>query len=329
MRAPEFWDRADSPSSPILTPLAALWTWGARWRAQKRGAHRVPVPVICAGGVVVGGSGKTPVVQALADRLHGTDIEVHLLGRGYKGRFKGPLRVDPARHTAREVGDEALLLARVAPTWIARNRPLGADAAVRSGARGVILDDGFQDPSLHKDLSLLVIDGDGGLGNGRVIPAGPLREPVEDAFQRADAVVVVGEDTQGVADLRPENMPLLHASILPAEDTEKLQGRRVFAFAGIARPERFFCTLKKVGAEIVDMRSFPDHFRFRKRDVVRMLEEARQADAVAVTTEKDIVRVPAELASQIVVAGGRLRFENPEVLDSLLESTFSTPQMSA
>lgn len=316
MRAPSSWERPGA-GSPALLPLALLWAWGARRRARRPG-RAAPVPVVCAGSLVAGGSGKTPVARALAERLRNSGARPHALARGYGGRLRGPVRVDPARHSARDVGDEALLLARTLPAWVARDRPRGAAAAAAAGASALVLDDGFQDPSLRKDLALLVFDGGYGIGNGRVIPAGPLRERPADGGARAHGAVIVGDDERGVAGLLPPGLPVVRARMTPGDGADALRGRRVYAFAGIARPAKFFRTLEELGAEVAGTRAFPDHHPYRRRELERVVAAAARADAVPVTTEKDMVRIPPDLAGRVVEVRARLRFEDPGVLDSLL-----------
>lgn len=318
MRAPDFWARQDSVAMRALTPLAAFWTWGAR-RRQRRGRPRsCGVPVLCVGNLVLGGSGKTPVVLALAERLQNSGIEVHILSHGYRGRLKGPVRVDPRRHTVGDVGDEALVAARTAPTWVARDRVEGGAAIAAAGADCLVLDDGFQDPALAKDLAFLVFDGGLGVGNGRTLPAGPLREPSDDGFRRAHAAVLVGEDTVNVRAVLPATLPCIRASMRPAPELDALRNRRVFAFAGIGRPEKFFRSLRDLGADVVGTRPFPDHHRYRPRDLEQVLEAARAAAAVPVTTTKDEVRLPGEFAARVMVAEVRVRFDDGGALDELL-----------
>jgi tetraacyldisaccharide 4'-kinase len=210
VRAPEFWTE-DGALARTLAPLAAAYAGAGCLRRALARPVAVSVPVVCVGNLVTGGAGKTPVVLALLGALRQRGETPHALTRGYGGREAGPLRVDPARHDAARVGDEALLLARAAPTWVARDRPAGAKAAVAAGASLVVMDDGFQNPSLQKDLSILVVDGRYGFGNGRVVPAGPLREPLAWGLARADAVVVVGEAREDLEPTLGAGQPVLRA----------------------------------------------------------------------------------------------------------------------
>ncbi|MBM3584031.1 MAG: tetraacyldisaccharide 4'-kinase [Alphaproteobacteria bacterium] len=313
MRAPDFW-RHDGAAVRLLAPAAALYAGAGRLRWALTRPWRAPVPVVCVGNVVAGGAGKTPVALALARRLAARGRAVHVLGRGYGGCQRGPLRVDPGRHDARAVGDEALLLARAAPAWIARDRRAGVAAAAAAGAALVILDDGFQDPAVVKDLSLLVIDGGYRFGNGRVIPAGPLREPVARALARADALVVIDGDgtPAGFAGA------VLRASIEPAADLDDLAGAPVFAFAGIGRPEKFFAMLRRLGVTLDATRAFPDHHVYTVDQIMTLVEDAARLGARPVTTEKDWVRLPEDARVMVTPVPVTLRWHDEAALDHLL-----------
>ena len=302
----------------MLQPLACAWTLAGRAKRRVVRPVRVPVPVICIGNPVAGGAGKTPVAIALARALVGRGIAVHILTRGYGGRQSGPLRVDPSRHGFADVGDEALLLAREAPTWVSRDRVKGARAAVDGGARVILMDDGFQNPSLHKDVSLLVIDGGYGFGNGHVMPAGPLREPLDDGLARADGAILIGADETGIAETLARTLPLHRARFVPEAGGEDLQGRAVVAFAGIGRPEKFFATLKGLGAAIKATRAFADHHSYTPDEIMRLVEEARAADAEPITTEKDAVRLPPEARAMVRVLKVALAWDDPASPDRLL-----------
>ncbi len=318
MRAPDFWTRSGLISR-LLAPLAALWSLAGAWRMASASPYRPGVPVICVGNLVAGGAGKTPVVESLIRRLHAQGVEAHVLSRGYGGREKGPCRVDPARHESARVGDEPLLLARSAPTWVARDRAAGAKAAVAAGARMVVMDDGFQNGSLVKTLSLLVVDGGYGFGNGRVMPAGPCREPVARALARADAVVLVGEDRVGITDrLAASGLPILRARIVAGPDGAALAGKRVVAFAGIGRPAKVFALLRELGADVVKAVAFPDHHPYRIDEFEDLAEAAEERDAVLVTTAKDAVRLPALLRHRFSVLDTILVWEDEAALTSVL-----------
>ncbi len=323
MHAPEFWarDGGGGAIARTLAPLGAAYGLAGKLRNEWVTPWRAPVPVVCVGNLVAGGAGKTPTALALAARFARAGRRVHLLARGYGGREAGPLRVDPARHDARAVGDEALLLARAAPSWIARDRIRGARAAVEAGAEVIVMDDGLQNPSLEKDVSLVVVDGGFGFGNGRLIPAGPLREPIARGLARADALVLIGEDRTGVLErLAPGGPPVLRAELVPGPEAETLAGRAVVAFAGIGRPEKFFETLDRIGCNLVSRRGFADHHRYRASEIARLAEAARAANAVLVTTEKDATRLPPGARDGVLVLTVSLAWDEPQALDGILTS---------
>ena len=320
MRPPEFWSGSYSASARLaiaaLAPLGAAVDLAGRLRRRLASPYRAPVPVICVGNLTVGGAGKTPVALALAKRLK--ERNVHFLGHGYGAALADVTRVDPSKHDAGRVGDEALLLAALAPSWVARDRADAARAAVEAGAGLLIMDDGFQNPGLAKDLSLVVVDGGAGFGNGHVFPAGPLREDIRRGLARADALVLVGEDRTGALDHRPAGLALLCAEFEASAGTGDLNDRPVVAFAGIARPEKFFATVAKLGAHLVARHGFPDHHPYRASEIERLAGEAYEAGALLVTTEKDAVRLAPELKRLVTVIRIELRWREPEALDELL-----------
>jgi tetraacyldisaccharide 4'-kinase len=315
MRTPRFWSagRGDAVA-PLLTPLAALYSAGTQVSRAFVMPVRVDVPVICVGNVVAGGAGKTPTALALAKLMKEWGVTAHFLTRGYGGTARGPLRVDPKRHSARQVGDEPLLLARRAPTWLAHSRPAGARTAIADGADAIIMDDGFQNPSLVKDISLMVVDGGFGFGNGRLLPAGPLREPIARGLARADAIVLIGADEAGIAArLGGGGVPLLRAELTPTLRALKLRERAVVAFAGIGRPAKFFQTLEAIGCNIVRRVAFADHRRF-----MTLVEYAGAEGAIPVTTEKDWVRLPEEAKPMIEPVPVTLEWQDPNAVERII-----------
>jgi len=318
MRAPEFWDR-DGLLPRLLAPAALLYRFGGALKAAAVTPWRAPVPVVCIGNLTLGGAGKTPTALAVADRLLARGRRVHFLIRGYGGRARGPLLVDPDRHDAGDVGDEALLLARAAPTWVGGNRRRSAAAAAAAGAEILVMDDGFQNRSLVKDLSLVVIDLDGGLGNRRVFPAGPLREPVAEGLRRAEALVLIGSGETETATYSGGGLPVLRARLVARSSAQALRGRRVAAFAGIGRPKKFFETLDEIGAIVVVRRAFPDHYRYTAEDIMAICEEADAMNAEPVTTEKDYIRLDPNMRQMIRAAAISLVFDDPTRLDTLLD----------
>lgn len=316
MRAPEFW-RHDGAAARLLAPLGGLYDLAGRLRRAWTTPWAAPVPVICVGNLVAGGAGKTPVALSLIDILKARGLQPAALTRGYGGSAAGPLRVQPGMHDAAEVGDEALLLAAAAPTWVARDRVAGAKAAAQSGAQVIVMDDGFQNPGLKKDLALLVIDAAYGLGNGRVMPAGPLREAPRRGISRADAVVVIGDTYIGETEKNLiGDKPLLRARLEP-RDTN-LRGRRVFAFAGIGRPQKFFDTLATLGAELAGSESFPDHQPYTAATLARLSAAADAARAQLVTTAKDAARLGAALPADVAVLDVALAWDDKDALERLL-----------
>jgi tetraacyldisaccharide 4'-kinase len=316
LATPEFWARRGLVSS-LLQPLAWAYAAAGAARRQWTRSARAALPVICVGNLVAGGAGKTPVVLSLARRLRAEGQVVHIVSRGYGGRLAGPVAVDPLRQDAGDVGDEALLLAEAAPTWVARDRVAAAERARADGASLLLLDDGFQNPGLAKDLSLIVVDGRFGVGNGRVLPAGPLREPLAAGLARADAVVLIGEDEARITPLLA-GKPLLRARLV-AENVERFRGRAVLAFAGIGRPAKFFATLEAGGARVVARRAFADHHLYREDELRRLREEAVAAGAILVTTAKDWVRLSPEWRSRAEVLRVAIAWDDAAALERLLQ----------
>lgn len=318
MRAPEFWHQPESPIAALLAPLGALYDAAGRWRMSLARPVKLARPVICVGNLTAGGAGKTPTALALAAWLHARGRHPHFLTRGYGGEVTGPLRVAPSRHGFREVGDEPLLLATAAPTWLARDRVAGAQAACEAGADLVVMDDGLQNPSLAKDISLVVVDGGYGLGNGRVIPAGPLRETLEHGLARAQAIVLIGEDAFGLGAHLGRRLPVLTARLVPDEAARALAGKRVLAFAGIGRPEKFFASLRELGCTLVSTMDFADHHAYEPEEITRLVEKAKAEGAVPVTTEKDFVRLPVETRGMVSVLRVSLAWRDEDALERLL-----------
>jgi tetraacyldisaccharide 4'-kinase len=314
MEAPRFWQR-DGLVPALLAPAAALVEAAAARRAARPG-WRAPVPVICCGNATVGGAGKTTLALDLGARLQRRGMAVAFLTRGYGGRLRGPHRVVPGRDDAVLVGDEALLLAALAPTYVGADRGAAAREAVGGGATVLVMDDGLQNPTLHKDIALLVIDGAAGFGNGRVLPAGPLREPVAAAAVRCHAAVLIGPDDTGACRRLPPALPVLAARLVPTRDD--LAGRRLFAFAGIGRPDKFFGLLAACGAALAGHRAFPDHHRFTRAELAAVLAEARRRHAVPVTTPKDAARLPPDILPQVEISGVRLLWQEEAAIEALL-----------
>ena len=298
MREPGFWWRPSGAEAALLQPFAAIYGTVAAARMRRAG-QRVGIPVLCVGNLTLGGAGKTPTALAVGKLLAEAGARPFFLTRGYGGRLRGPVTVDPGRHNALDVGDEPLLLARIATTVVARDRVAGAEAAVGAGAGVVVMDDGFQSPWLAKDLSILVVDGERGIGNGRVFPAGPLRAPLAEQIARAQAVVAIGGSDAGlepVAAARARGIPVLTARLAPdPAGLAALAGRPVLAFAGIAHPDKFYATLVEAGIDVRAKRSFADHHSYSYVDARSLLAEASAWGLTLATTEKDLVRLAGRL----------------------------------
>lgn len=323
MRAPGFWHEAPGVLSTLLSPLGALYGYGTARRLNGGARANVGVPVICVGNINAGGTGKTPTAIALALRLIARGVTVHAVTRGYGGSVEGVCRVVERDHSAADVGDEALLLAAFLPTWVAADRLAGAKAAVDAGAECIILDDGFQNPALAYDLSLVVVDAWRGFGNGRVIPAGPLREPLSTGLSRADMVLSIGPETaqKRFAEAWGAHLtvPHLTGSLEPLPTGLPMQGLPVLAFAGIGHPEKFFQTLRDMGANLLATHALADHQPLSDALMTRLLRDAAQRGAQVVTTEKDAVRLPPALRAQVMTVPVRLEMTDWSPLDAALD----------
>jgi len=318
MREPGFWHGPPSLKSHLLRPLGALYGAIAARRLERSGLD-AGIPVLCVGNYHVGGAGKTPTVLALAKLLRDLHEVPVVLSRGYGGQLHGPIKVDPSRHEAADVGDEPLMLSATLPVVVSRQRDEGVPLARSLGASVILMDDGFQNPAVAKDASLIVIDGNRGLGNGQVLPAGPLRAPLRSQLARTDALVIVGAGTAADAvatDVAAQGKPVLRAHLKPDEaSVASLRGKRVLAFAGIGDPARFFGTLKASGIELVRSRAFADHHAFSKAEIDGLIAEAGRDTLTLVTTEKDLARLRAggglpDWAKQIAPFAVALEFED-------------------
>jgi tetraacyldisaccharide 4'-kinase len=295
MRAPAFWWRPAGVAATLLSPVAAVYGRIAAGRLRRAAVTAVPVPVICVGNPIAGGAGKTPTVQALVDAAREIGgLSPMVLSRGYGGRLAGPLVVDPSRHFAADVGDEPLMLATGGvPVVIARHRAAGALLAVEHGATIVIMDDGFQNPSLYKDLAILVVDRERGIGNGFCLPAGPLRAPLKNQLELADFLVLTGRGAaaDAVRAAAGHGVPVIGARLAPVGGSSPLAGQRLLAFAGIANPSKFFASLVEAGADVVATRAFADHYAYSDADCRAILEACAAGGVRPVTTAKDRVRL--------------------------------------
>lgn len=309
-RAPEFWERTGPPGAwlrPVGTLIAAI----GRWRRERSRRWRAPVPVICVGNVTVGGTGKTPVAAALVAALAQQGARPHVLLRGYGGSARGPLLVDAQRHEAAAVGDEALLHAGSGPTWIGADRARTGGLAVAAGATHLVLDDGLQSGRLVHDLAIVVVDGAYGFGNGYLLPAGPLREPVAQGLARAHALVILGADRTGVARLAPPGLAVVRADLVLEEAAlTELGTTPLLAFAGIGRPEKFFAALRAAGLHVAGARAFADHHRYTDDELDELARAAARLGARLVTTAKDAVRLPRAFRERCAVVPVRVAWRD-------------------
>lgn len=315
MHAPKFWFQNIGLRSKLLWPLSLLWQAKTRSRLKQSGI-RINIPVICVGNISMGGTGKTPTAIFLAQKLSEAGFTPYILTRGYGGKLDGPIRVID-EHTAKDIGDEAVLMNYFAPVIVAKNRAEGGVLAENLGADVLIMDDGFQNPSLEKDLSIVVIDSDLGLGNRQIFPSGPLRESFADAEKRADMFLLIGNGARK-SDIVTK-LPVIEARLSPVEMGVNWSQKRLYAFAGIGRPEKFFSTLKSLDANVICERSFGDHEEIPLMILQRMENEAKALSAQLITTEKDAARLPEEWKGKVLCLPVRLEITTNDLIGEVLK----------
>jgi tetraacyldisaccharide 4'-kinase len=308
MHEPAFWWREPGVAATLLSPFAAIYGAVAAGRLKQPGT-KVSVPVICVGNFTLGGAGKTPTTIAIARMLIEAGERPFCLSRGYGGTETGPVRVDAAAHGAAHVGDEALLLTRIAPTIVSRDRVAGAHAAIEAGASVIVMDDGMQNPSLVKDATIAVIDGRRGIGNAKVFPAGPLRAPLPAQLRRANALLLLGDmadRSNRVVDAASGCLPVMRGRLVPdADAVAALEKHKVLAFAGIGDPDKFFATVKAAGITAPICRSFPDHHAYTAEEASALVMQAEHEGLTLLTTEKDHIRMTSDPALAALCARAR------------------------
>lgn len=313
---PKFWDQPNSCFAYLLEPLSWFYRGGTALHKLISRPYRASVPVISIGNLVLGGAGKTPVTIAIAKNLQGMGYVPHIMSRGYGGSFTGPIQVDLTQHRYDQVGDEPLLLAKYAPTWVSKNRRAAVNLAIEAGANILLLDDAHQNYSLEKDLSFVVVNGAQGFGNGHVFPAGPLRQTLKTGLKNTTAIIFVSQNNDPLPEfLRSLSCPLIHAKIVPVDP----KPHAVIAFAGIGYPEKFRQTLLAAGYEIKVFSPFPDHYPYKEEDLRKLRMRARVERASLITTEKDAVRIPPTSREDVLVLSMGLAFEPESALQDLLK----------
>ena len=328
MRPPLFWYRDKGLLSFLLAPLGAIYAAATARRVRQGPKHHATVPVICVGNINAGGTGKTPTAIALIQRLTEMGHSPHIVSRGYGGALDGPVLVAPNKHRANDVGDEPLLLAEFTATWVSKDRAAGVKAAEDAGASVILLDDGFQNPSVFKNLSIVTVDAVKGFGNGCTLPAGPLREPARIGLARADAMLVIGPKRarEAFQPSLPSNCTRLNGQLDALPTGMPWKGQRVLAFAGIGHPEKFFATLNGLGADVVRGEALDDHQPFTEALLTRLETEARTRGLNLVTTEKDAARLPEAFRPRVSVLPVRLSVEDWTALDAKLAQIGITPR---
>lgn len=318
MKTPKYW-QSNSFISRILAPLG--WVYGALTQARLKiiKPKKVEIPVICVGNITAGGTGKTPVSISIAKLLGIEMYHPYFVTRGYGGQLQNVI-VNNKKHTAAEVGDEPLLLSQQAPVVVNANRYAGAELAIKNGADVIVMDDGFQNPTLHKNLSFLVFDGTYGIGNGKIIPAGPLRETFCNGVKRADALVILGKDKHNLAE--KSGLPVFYGHT-EAVQTSNIENHNVVAFAGIGHPQKFYHTLCQQGFNVVETIDFPDHHFYSREELDEILEKAQILNAEVYTTSKDYVKIPHLLQKEIKVLEIAVVWDNPEQLTEFIRKKIS------
>ncbi len=319
MKTPAFW-REETMHGRLLAPLGWIYygfsNLHRKWQSFRAKPQKLSAPVICIGNVTAGGAGKTPTARMLSGMLKIAGQEPHCISRGYGGeKQKTPLRVDSQKHQATQVGDEPLLLAQTCPTWISTNRQASTQAALKEGASIIIADDGLQNPTFHKDISLLIMDSHYGVGNGQFVPSGPLREPLTKALKRCDGIILIGDGTYQP----PTDLPVWKSTLNTVTDLSQYKTKPAFAFTGLATPHKFFDSLRKQGVNLLGEIAYSDHHNYTPTDIALLLEKSEEEQAALLTTAKDYVKLPESFREKVKVVDVKLTLDQPKEFMTWLE----------
>ncbi len=319
MKTPIFWYKKKNIFSLLLIPFSFIWLIGSFLNKKK--AVRYDIPIIKIGNVVAGGAGKTPTVLSLSEKLISSKINVHIICRSYKSSVNKSVQVNTKIHTYKEVGDEALMCAAVAPTWVGKKRSDSINNAINNGADLIILDDGLQDESIYSNLNIIVFNGFQGIGNGRIIPAGPMRENLNKAINKSHLALIIEEDKNNISKLINKSLPIIHSNLI-IEDKyiNNFKNKNVIAFCGIGYPEKFYNSLKKIGCKILYTKSFPDHYHYSEKDIKYLLKKSHELNSLLITTEKDHIKIMKDFKNRIYYFPIKIELNNFKVLDDLLLS---------
>ena len=320
LKAPKFWYKnKDTFFSRALYPFSLLFRLGTKIRNIINISNKSPLPIICIGNIVVGGAGKTPVALKIGKILIQAGYNPHFISKGYAGIIKTNTLVE-SWHSPKSVGDEPLLLSKIAPTWIGTNRNNSIKLAHNKGGDCIIMDDGFQNPTIYKDYSIIVINSSQEFGNKRVIPSGPLRESIKRGMSRTNLIIVIGETTEELLKVIPEHIPIICANFKINNKNKIFKGQKITAFAGIAYPEKFFNSLRDQGAKIVKEITYPDHHIFDENDLLDLAEVANKTKSILVSTQKDFVRIPKSYRALVNTLEGEIVFENEDLIREILSN---------
>jgi tetraacyldisaccharide 4'-kinase len=318
LKAPKFWYlKKDTILSRSLYPLSLLFRLGTKLRNIISRTHKFSFPIICIGNIVVGGAGKTPVAIKIGGLLKLAGYNPHFISKGYAGVIKRSTLIE-SWHSPKSVGDEPLLLSTIAPTWIGEDRVNSIRLAKNMGADCIIMDDGFQNPTIHKDFSIIVINASQEFGNTRVMPAGPLRESIKSGLSRTNLIIVIGEITNNLQKNIPDHIPVIQAKFKINNENKIFKGQKITAFAGIAYPEKFFTSLREQGAKIIKEVTYPDHHIYDENDLLNLAETANKTQSILVSTQKDFVRIPKPYRSLVNTLEGKIFFEKEDIIKEIL-----------